>query len=135
MRQIEFRAYNKEYGMRKLYGFNENFVFLDSLDSPDNTVLPRKEWILMQFTGLTDKNGKKVFEGDIIKVNDDYEEYGMAAGEIYEIYFAYGGFRMKPKFRKRAKGYYAEDGNDFEILGNIYENPELLKEEKQNGLV
>ncbi len=127
MRELEFRAYKKNRGICKLYGFNEKFVFLDSLDSPDNTVLPREEWTLMQFTGLTDKNGKKVFEGDIIKVNDDYDEYGMAAGEIYEIYFAYGGFRLKPKYRKRAKGYYAEDGNDFKVIGNIYENPELLK--------
>ena len=79
-----------------------------------------------QFTGLTDKNGKKIFEGDIIKIPDDYDEFGINAGEIYEVYFAFGGFRLKPKYSK-AKGFWLEDDATVEIIGNIHDNPELLE--------
>ena len=79
-----------------------------------------------QFTGLTDKNGKKIFEGDIIKIPDDYDEFGINAGEIYEVYFAFGGFRLKPKYSK-AKGFWLEDDKTVEVIGNIHDNPELLE--------
>lgn len=79
-----------------------------------------------QFTGLHDKNGKKIFEGDIIKIPDDYNEFGHNAGEIYDIYFACGGFRLKPKYTK-ARGYWLEDDETVEIIGNIHDNPELLE--------
>jgi uncharacterized phage protein (TIGR01671 family) len=79
-----------------------------------------------QFTGLTDKNGKKIFEGDIIKIPDDYDEFGINAGEIYEVYFAFGGFRLKPKYSK-AKGFWLEDDKTVEVIGNIHDNPKLLK--------
>lgn len=78
-----------------------------------------------QFTGLTDKNGNRIFEGDIIKIPDDYDEFGINAGEVYEVYFAFGGFRLKPK-RSNAKGFWLEDDKTVEIIGNIHDNPELL---------
>ena len=80
-----------------------------------------------QYTGLADKNGKKIFEGDIIKIPDDYDEFGINAGEIYEVYFAFGGFRLKPKYSK-AKGFWLEDDKTVEVIGNIHDNPELLEE-------
>lgn len=79
-----------------------------------------------QYTGLKDMNGKKIFEGDIIKIPDDYNEFGHNAGEIYEIYFCYGGFRLKPKYSK-ARGYWLEDDRTVEVIGNIFDNPEILE--------
>lgn len=84
--------------------------------------------ILMQCTGLKDKNGKLIFEGDIIQIPDNWDEYGMMAGEKREIYFNEGGFRLKPKWNKNARGNWLEDTKDFEVIGNIYENKELLDE-------
>ena len=78
------------------------------------------------FSGLTDKNGKKIFEGDVIKIPDDYDEFGINAGEIYEVYFAFGGFRLKPKYSK-GKGFWLEDDKTVEVIGNIHDNPELLE--------
>ena len=81
-----------------------------------------------QFTGLRDKNGKRIFEGDIIKIPDDYDTYGMNAGEVYEVYFGFGGFRLKPKYRKNSRGYFLEDSGEVEVIGNIHDNPELIAE-------
>ena len=84
-----------------------------------------------QFTGLTDKNGKKIFEGDIIQIPDDYNEFGHNAGEIYEVYFCCGGFRLKPKYSK-ARGYWLEDDRTVEVVGNVFDNSELLKGGAEN---
>ncbi len=67
--------------------------------------------------------------GDIVQIPDDYEEYGFCAGEKYEVYFAFGGFRLKPKYRKfNEKGFYLEDDGELEVLGNKFDNPDLLGE-------
>lgn len=80
-----------------------------------------------QYTGICDKKGKKIFEGDIVKIPENYDLYGLNAGEVYEVYFAYGGFRLKPKYKPTARGFYLEDDKEVILLGNIHDNPELLK--------
>lgn len=81
-----------------------------------------KNTILMQSTGLLDKNGKEVFVGDIIKCT---------RGCPHEVYLEkeYGGTYiggMPAIYLKGIKEGYAWTGAE-EILGNIYENPELLE--------
>lgn len=82
---------------------------------------------LMQFTGLHDVHGKEVFEGDIIKIPDDYDEFGRNAGEILKVAFDKGCFRLK-RPNSKGRGFYFENDNTVTIIGNIYENPELLGE-------
>ena len=65
-----------------------------------------------QFTGLTDKNGKEIYEGDIIEWVDELGE----SDRIHrmEVQFKNGGFHP------------FQVNRDFEVIGNIYENPELI---------
>lgn len=72
-----------------------------------------------QFTGLTDKDGKKIFEGDICKVD----------GLIYKVAFNYAEWRFEIISSKVYcyPAFYSHCGGDCEIIGNIHDNPELLE--------
>lgn len=67
-----------------------------------------------QFTGLHDKNGKDVYENDLVLVN----------GQIYEVVYVKGMFAIGIK----GCGYVPLKNVIFEIIGNIYDNKELLEE-------
>jgi len=75
-------------------------------------------YILMQYTGLRDKNGKEIYEGDIY-FNDRWT--GGCKGQAVE-WDGRGGFVCF------CDGEYGENHEEVEIIGNIYENPELLEE-------
>lgn len=79
---------------------------------------------LMQSTGLKDKNDKEIFEGDIVKMSKDvYSE-----PTYYEVVRHYGG-----AYRLESKQHGCElwlRHTDCEVVGNIYENPELLEDKK-----
>ena len=82
-----------------------------------------KNYVLMQSTGLTDKNGKEIFEGDIVKMAKNvYSEL-----TYYEVIRHRGG-----AYRLESKRYGCElwlRHTDCEIAGNIWENPELAEVE------
>ena len=84
-----------------------------------------------QYTGLTDKNGKMIFEGDIVQY------YGTYALEVY-IENGHTKTRWFDTVTKREYtelffGYDEEAYGECEIVGNIYDNPELLKGGADNG--
>lgn len=74
-----------------------------------------------QFIGLTDKNGKNIFEGDILD----------ADGDVYVCFWDEGNFEFGLKNKKESFGIAYVASPNIEILGNIYDNPELLKEVAQ----
>ncbi len=82
-----------------------------------------KEYILMQFTGLLDRHQKPIYEGDIVR-------FGKIKSEII---FEEGAFKIKTAAdwnTQRGVFCYQEIPKEVEIIGNIYSNPELFKEEK-----
>lgn len=114
-RIIKFRIWdNKNKGW--VDGFceylqsNKIFNFSDCLPN---------SWVVQQFTGLQDKNGRDTYEGDIINSID---------GEKYKVEWLDWCAGFYP-FNERNNDYHTNDieDKDFEIIGNIFENPELLK--------
>ena len=96
-----------------------------------------------QYTGLTDKNGKKIFEGDIIQT----KKTGLKGEKEYRFVIKYGKYLPLEYCREiysqwQTIGFYAFDGKrDYqlscfkdllEVIGNIHENPEILKGETKN---
>jgi uncharacterized phage protein (TIGR01671 family) len=144
-REILFRGKTKEHGIwaegayyrqTEFYGDPcEYHYIISSVDALEDNmmyydrVLPET---VGQYTGLTDKNGKKIFEGDIVKTEtdlwhgEDKKERVTRIGKvIYNEKFCQFGLNIKGFSKcfilKRWKG-------DFnEVIGNIHDNPELLK--------
>lgn len=91
------------------------------------------EWIvnndldLMQSTGLSDKNGKEIFEGDIVQFVDCYIETDFLCNNSGIVKWSQGGFTITDRFSVTMEDLLDGDSLDVKIVGNIYENPELLK--------
>lgn len=132
MRQIKFRAWDKKikkmwWNVQNAYDGQENHQNPDKED--DNCdysfyscnfgdALKDDDYVVMQFTGLLDKNGKEIFEGDIIAYRNRKDEL-MTGIEV-----KWTGIMGE----QGVYGYgYDITPDKCEIIGNIYENSELLK--------
>jgi len=119
MREIKFRAWDKVNKIMNevcIINFDDNNVGL----KPDyDYTLSFEDIELMQYTGLKDKNGKEIYEGDIVKSN-------YKTGNLV-VFFVRGCFRLT--YSKELIGIWLEIHlfEELEVIGNIYENPELLE--------
>ena len=86
---------------------------------------------LMQYTGLKDKNGKEIYEGDILLINGKKGVVGFRDGSFISLYDweELKGTYVNGSMWKGKELITTFDSNR-EVIGNIYKNPELLKEKK-----
>lgn len=131
MRLPKFRAWTEEGEVMyyDVYPFKDDTLLL-SYDEIAFDEVPASDFILMQSTSLFDKNGMEIYEGDIVKFSDcdddvyitpvvwdkNYACFGVSFSGGYPISFDY------------LEEFYTEL-KDIEVVGNIWENPELLEEE------
>ena len=128
MKELKFRVWGNMNFIPKMYNWKEvDAEFPVGLwELLDRAGEPANAWKIMQYTGLKDKQGNEIYEGDIIKwrntIGDEIKDvviwselsHGFSVSRTPEVCCVLSG----------------SDGSHIEVIGNIYENPELLKEPK-----
>ncbi len=129
MREILFRGKRKDNGVWISGSFHtrctECYIIPLPIVTSQSKVIPET---VGQFTGLTDKNGKKIFEGDFVvckqEISGNWIDYHVEIGFVEMKHGAFGLHRKQGYYRPFKD--WLED-YEYEVIGNIHDNPELLE--------
>ena len=142
MREIKFRVYlDKMYYQNKYNEYDTNLIGIDFLNKivtfagytdgeeedsferysfDENNILYKKDLKIMQYTGLKDKNNKEIYEGDIVIHHNKMHKIIFNAEEARFV-LRDDEFELEIPFTNN-------NNKRMEVVGNIYENSELIKE-------
>ena len=144
MREIKFRAWDKElkkmcnlinldWFVNSASGESPSWIKVERNINDENGKYCRTDekegtqgvFELMQWTGLKDKNGKEIYEGDIVKFGKEIGSVEWFNGDCPEFFISSGPYGGKFAFYEMQGKLFC--WNELEIVGNIYENPELME--------
>lgn len=124
MKEFKMKAWlKKEKKIVAIIGIDFNYEYIrytedDNLFNSDYKVAEFKDIELLQFSGVKDKVGQELYEADVIKFNDGIDDiYGLISYDDDE-----GTYRVS---YENITEHLSEREGDFEIVGNIFENPQL----------
>lgn len=136
----KFRCWDERLGLTEVVSidFFRKKIKINHWEYGDSNFFPLDEVALMQSTGLKDKNGVEIFEGDVVKVSDGGNEEDSYTSVVKN--YADEGY---PAFDIEAPSswYYESNvlstimGGDYEtieVIGNVWENPNLLEQTYEN---
>jgi hypothetical protein len=109
MRAIKFRAWDDK-DKRMHYASTTRMAL-------DGTIDGARPWVLLQYTGLTDRQGNEIYEGDILSEPD---------GRRYVLVWAQGEARFELKNTDDHMVRHIKDVHIMDVIGNLYEQPDLL---------
>lgn len=120
--RFKYRAWDKE-NKRYIYGVEKGLEFYSTAGNLRVMTLAEisesSKYDLEQCTGLKDKNGKLIYEGDIVEVPVLYNGIPTGKKQRCKVYYKHGAFNI-----------YAVKSEFLKVIGNIHENPELLEADK-----
>ena len=124
MKELKIKAWlKKEKKMVAIIGIDFNYEYIrytedDNLFNSDYKVAEFKDIELLQFTGLKDNGGQELYEADVIKFNDGVDDiYGLISYDDED-----GTYRVS---YENITEHLSDREGDFEIVGHIFENPDL----------
>ncbi|EUB15662.1 YopX family protein [Fusobacterium sp. CM22] len=124
MKEFKMKAWlKKEKKMVAIIGIDFNYEYIrytedDNLFNSDYKTAEFKDIELLQFSGVKDKAGQELYEADVIKFNDGIDDiYGLISYDDED-----GAYRVS---YENITEHLLEREGDFEIVGNIFENPDL----------
>ena len=125
-REIKFRVFDVlRKKMKRLYTISFEFStdkghLITAESEEGQTTDFAYRFIIMQYTGKKDKNGKEIYEGDIIEKH--FEKYEVLFHNCEWVFT-----KLKDYYKEQFYKLNFFDENNFEIIGNIYENPEFTQ--------
>lgn len=130
MREINFRAWDKVLKRWTNYSLADDLPrFCDKHTGCWKTDKEGERFILCQYIGLKDVSGREIYEGDIVKATSFAKWIGVVKYSDENQAFIFDD--LDKKYRGDSIVFMSQFDESFKILGNIYENPELVTDERR----